>query len=474
MGEATADAVPSPPRYRWTRRIAKGLLVTFILLFIVRIAWAWEARRRLNAAVRECRSPTRPLLAEDFARPPIPDEQNAAALIRGAAAQYVPMDDWSPLDRFEASQGSALDVNLVRAWLERNAGPLAQLRRTRDLPAHWGDLSPQSFITLLFSRYRSNVPVMAGVTHYAALLARRDGQHASAVEYWRDGCAVTRAAFAGLTWDDYYAGIRAQDTLTSAILRRVGQIMSDRVVEPAAPGQLRALLNDLLDERPFMDGCVRSLCAERLLILEYVRALKEGRAGTTFDADRDRLNPPTRLERAVIRTIEPALDLKAVATTRELTAAVAAFEQAHLGYGAVVSRLPNQKLGPVRTGTYPVDEMLEYTPIPHFATTARVCFQSLAQRRAAAVAVAVRLYVHDREGLMPGGLPELVPAYLPAVPVDPFGDGKTPLRYLTSPRPVVYSVGPDGIDDLAKGSWTLPRVQSFAPWNSPDAVFELQ
>jgi hypothetical protein len=61
------------------------------------------------------------------------------------------------------------------------------------------------------------------------------------------------------------------------------------------------------------------------------------------------------------------------------------------------------------------------------------------------VAVAMTHYRLDR-GALPAKLNELVPKYLDAIPADPF-DGK-PLRLAVKDKQwIIYSVGPDGVDD---------------------------
>jgi hypothetical protein len=53
-------------------------------------------------------------------------------------------------------------------------------------------------------------------------------------------------------------------------------------------------------------------------------------------------------------------------------------------------------------------------------------------------------------GAMPSRLDDLVPAYLDAIPTDPFNGG--PIRLAVKPdRWIVYSVGPDGVDDGGAG-----------------------
>lgn len=74
-------------------------------------------------------------------------------------------------------------------------------------------------------------------------------------------------------------------------------------------------------------------------------------------------------------------------------------------------------------------------------------FASLeARRRAAATAVAVQKFRLDHKGALVERVEELVPQFLPSVPLDPF-DGR-PLRYKRLPAGfVVYSIGADGRDN---------------------------
>ena len=74
-------------------------------------------------------------------------------------------------------------------------------------------------------------------------------------------------------------------------------------------------------------------------------------------------------------------------------------------------------------------------------------FRNLAWRRMAATALAIRLYQLDH-GQRPADLAQLVPEYLPAVPLDPFNPTGGPLRYRPAATPpILYSVHEDGVDD---------------------------
>ena len=69
----------------------------------------------------------------------------------------------------------------------------------------------------------------------------------------------------------------------------------------------------------------------------------------------------------------------------------------------------------------------------------------------------------DAVGKLPDSLDQLAPAYLSAVPIDPF-DGK-PMKY-SAAKKILYSVGPDGIDSGGSNG---------EPWSAaPDPTFEIR
>jgi hypothetical protein len=74
--------------------------------------------------------------------------------------------------------------------------------------------------------------------------------------------------------------------------------------------------------------------------------------------------------------------------------------------------------------------------------------------------LAVRQYLHER-GQAPGTLDELMPSYLPAVPIDPFS-GKPLIYRVQDDGFVIYSVGPDGKDDGGRfGTYTQSLEAGF-------------
>lgn len=90
------------------------------------------------------------------------------------------------------------------------------------------------------------------------------------------------------------------------------------------------------------------------------------------------------------------------------------------------------------------------------------------ERQVAAIGLAMALYRQDHSGKWPAQLQELVPQYLPSVPVDPYSHTGAALRYkilADGKRPVVGSVGLDGQWGSTKD---IPSQAMYAPRYSGD------
>jgi hypothetical protein len=68
------------------------------------------------------------------------------------------------------------------------------------------------------------------------------------------------------------------------------------------------------------------------------------------------------------------------------------------------------------------------------------CHRARASTRLTQIYAALRLYHREHQGALPSSLDELVPGYLPAVPLDPFDD--KPLRY-SQELSTIWSTGPE-------------------------------
>ncbi len=103
-----------------------------------------------------------------------------------------------------------------------------------------------------------------------------------------------------------------------------------------------------------------------------------------------------------------------------------------------------------------------FAMLPAIGRAATVAESATQRRDAALTAIALELH-RRRHGRYPARLDDLVPNFLPALPIDRF-DGQ-PLRYLlTDDGPLLYSVGADRIDDGGAAPVNEEDAQRVAPY----------
>jgi len=100
-------------------------------------------------------------------------------------------------------------------------------------------------------------------------------------------------------------------------------------------------------------------------------------------------------------------------------------------------------------------------------------FRVLADRRLLATATAIRSYQVDH-GVRPATLAELVPAYLPSIPIDPMSPDDSPIKYVAAGAdPYLYSVGNDGIDNGGSEEAMPGEYGDLGDWQRLDRTFHL-
>jgi len=150
--------------------------------------------------------------------------------------------------------------------------------------------------------------------------------------------------------------------------------------------------------------------------------------------------------------------------------------------GLVITAVKNTKNYPTYKKASPPDlrqmaEDVEKHPFVRMITpavdrTMKTQYRTLTERRLAAAALAVRWASVDAGGKLPARLADLAPKYLPVVPEDPMGLDQ-PLGYKADgERPIVYSVGDDGVDN--GGSEKRDAAKKVpSRWGAEDVVVRL-
>jgi hypothetical protein len=186
----------------------------------------------------------------------------------------------------------------------------------------------------------------------------------------------------------------------------------------------------------FQRCLVRALAGERAtcytICIDPSRMGGEGAAVTPAEAREIAQRPPT-----YVRDAATMLDHNlriAEAAEQSLFAALHESEQVE----AEIFRLRRKPLGTLWN-------MMTLLSSPAYRTAAIAVARGAARRDAADVAIAAELY-RSKHGIWPERLEQLVPEYLPAVPVDSFNN--QPQKMVsTAEEFIAYSVGKEGQDD---------------------------
>jgi hypothetical protein len=230
--------------------------------------------------------------------------------------------------------------------------------------------------------------------------------------------------------------------------------------EGGVPRQrLEAFVTRLLDERPLREGQRRAWVGERVMQLDLPNNLfGPGAGGGTFGGFNLRIPGMGFAIRPLVLDNTRAM----ARCTTALLHAMAESPDLPTFRSKTTDLMPEAKRSPRR---YAIASAL----MPAVAgKLPESHYRALADRRLAATCLAVRLYALDHGGKLPRRLEDLVPRYLPSVPLDPLASGGQPLRYANDSsdpqRPRVYSVGVDGDDDGGKeGDPAAPGADAKNP-----------
>jgi hypothetical protein len=446
----------APPRRRWRRWLAGAVLAAVALVWGGVALDRWLADRDWRAACAEADALDPGWRWDELraALPALPADRDAAKRIRAIGPQVLAMSwpDWQaaagtrgndfsiqdrirfsqrlhqmvPARQLSAEQAALLRIELgraaalVRAALELTDCPGGRPRNgvTSPLAPQFGDGS-----------FSTDTGQVTRLLYLHVTLLAHDGRA-------DDALAACRAIVA--------AGRASADEPSGACLGALEDgSAAQRVLGLGEPGDavLAALQDDLL-ARPLLRQTLRGW---RAILYDLQDARDAGRLSRD-----DFLLCTTGRPRAVtgIAAIDDAID---ACTTRRWGR----------GDAATLVRYVNRLVETVpATDAAPVDYFREFeaalaqhsalpAPVRHMAQTIAWDYEYWQAARAAVLSAhAARAAERFRRchGRWPAELQELVPAYLAAVPQDPFTSRPLLVRR-TADGLVVYSVGPDGTDD---------------------------
>jgi hypothetical protein len=468
--------VSSRSRRRWYFWVVGLLLLLVLWLAALFGYFAYRANQSLREAMAEADQDTPggwQLDDLEARREKVPDEENAALVVRKVASLLPPAWPVAVATGGPGEQEAAKAGDSPGTWMKRfhelppevpldaavlhglranlaaveparaEARKLTSMRRGR-FPLEWTD---NIFSTQLQSQEARRA---ATLLRYAAFVASHDGDDDGALQCVRGLVACSRA-------------VGDEGLLISVLIRFACAAQAVAALERAlAHGEPSAAeleaVQALLEEEaaaPLLVQAVRGERAGMHQTLLFMRAHPTTLAqvtGATGGVEKALLglSSPTLVRRSHPRMLRLFNEFVAAAQLppEEQPAVVKGIEQkiiqAKLNYDIVTALL--------------MPAMLKVTEANR---------RNIGNLRCASVAVAVERYRRDH-GRWPDPLDALVPKYLAAVPKDP-QDGK-PLRYQRrTDGCVIYWVGPDGTDDGGKldrvNSLTKGTDQGFQLWD---------
>jgi hypothetical protein len=393
---------PAEPRARawkpWRLAAAGGTAALLATLTL------WTMNNALLSRVAALRAEAGTLaLAAAPARPP--DHQNAARLYEAASdlIRFAPGDN-EKLDAWLSAETLDPEDPARRAFLERHAAALQLIDQAAALPACHFEVSPDQ----LFGCEGANQVRAAAAL--VALAARDMAARGNSVEAGLHVGLLFRMA-------NHVAGnpgvmcLLAAAALESRALATLDYVLAAGLVKNEQGRRFTIAMAPTL----FRTDLRRVLQTERALVYGRLAGIAEQTSGYGLFF----LNDDVAVHQAIFR--------------RLLEEAEKPYPDCLRGWAGVPAEVEN------------LPGILHRTSTPAYAPLLPVVARADASRRVAQLAIAVAVY-HIGENRFPARLEEVVPKYLPQIPPDPF-TGQPLKMKATADGVVVYSIGPDGVDD---------------------------
>lgn len=449
--------IPFPPRFWWLKRLSALTLVWAVCIAALIAWWRHEVDRRVETQARA-------ILAT---KPEATGQQTGTVdpigtAIAGATKRAMANTNRNLLNSTTPTEQSTVVFDMVL----RNVG--SQSTALRDLARQWRFqpvVDPGSAAAP--GMYQDLVNLL-GVF---AIHEHEIGNDAEAIEIIRDRLSIVRRA------RHERAGFL--DLFTSVYMNRTGLTLwaflnslnvnpavgaTTQPTGPASTDQVKQLMADLLDEQGFNQSYAAALRVQRVKLAEEV-------------ADPVKRRTLMSTPRVYSIDVFRELDLIRFLDQMEHTASYLSADRMADAKEMWQALLP-RKHAVITQMTRATSSDIAATFLSQFKSQQ----EGLAQTRALAVAIAIRLHEVEH-GQLPQRLEDLVPKYLSAIPADPFSKDKKPLRYQSAPWVIIYSVGEDGLDQggLRSAVWygrTPPAganlLQDAGRWQRQDGAFVLR
>jgi hypothetical protein len=393
----------------------------------------------------------------EAARAAVPEAENGAALVLAARALMPPnwlapppnnapffadrLADLPPLERPDEA-----DLNQLRVELAKVAAALEKARQLADRPlGRYAVAWSQDLIGTLVPHLQQAREVARMLT-LDALLRAQDGEMEEAMQ----SCRAALNAGRSIGDEPMHISQLVRTACTTDAVRALERTLATGTVSPRTLEEMQQLLA-LEAEEPLQLIAAR---ADRVSFFEFLDLMRTGR----FNRAAYKLKP------SILGSTGD--DLIDRGQARACEAAYLRYCTALVEIAKLPTETQEEQFNKLAAPTHRLPMLLDgLTKGIDWAKQARRFHRAQAELRCAAAALAAERH-RLAEGRWPDRLDALVPRYLAAVPADPFDGQPIRLRRLVGGL-VVYSVGPDRIDD----GGNLNRMQPGQP--GTDIGFQL-
>ena len=468
----SADSTPQPSGSSETgshRRPLRNatIAVSLILLFLVilRFSWGWYAHRQIQQIIALAHRQHEPATVEDLVAQASPSPTGAAAVYTSAMSNLkLSTPRWTgPKSYLALPAPDDATGKKMAGDVARNAALLANLRSARDLPSgFWGPPLVHPVRSAFMLRF-SGIFQLSNLLAWQLCLDHVKGNDDEAIETAQDwlkyGQVIdARAGLGGLRWSALAIQRDALEALRAiAPSLRISENSSDGSCSISRQ-QVQGLIEKLLDEREVQEGGARAWFFMRVVALDEAQP------------DEVDLHAGNAL---LGRLLQPAFDLRAARDARRANAFATAASWPN--WPGAQKHLPGEVEQVEPWLQSAARAQVDYDRLDPSQISEQ--FHVLTERRATATILAMRLYAADHDGQYPQSLNQLVPKYLPDLPIDPMAANGRPLAYQMpkGPRATVflYSVGSNGIDEGGLAAGIPVRDIGDGLWAQADVVFAM-
>jgi len=419
------DHIPAiPPRFWWLKRLLPAGIALSASLVLVNLGLDSVAERRIDEAIARVR-------ASDVMNPPatpepgpIANEENGAVLLRQAARGLNLNTDEQQLLReisrndFTRQRFAALD-----RLTQRYGRELSLLDKALASRASYTSL-PQAQLSTLLNAWSGG-----WIINCQAIRKREEGDITGALA---DAYKLTRLSVMHHSdpdlalWQPFDPLLQMAEQQTRAALEDSELLATDSDSDALAlrAAILEGLRADFINASHRIPKLKRAAIASLIYWVDRIRGQAANAAGI-----------PARIK-SIPWGLRPLCKIGVEAEFNERAGQLMRLPE------QIESESPKARPGRLAVWAY-------YIRPPHYRSPLRRerVNDHLVRTRALSTAIALRLYHFDHDQF-PLTLTQLIPNYLPAIPLDPHAESATALRYLADQHSaLIYSVGTDRRDD---------------------------